>query len=375
MKKTAGGICALLLLGVSLFSLRGGVLKAGELEEKNVQLSEQPVIATEPSQETVQEPSLLNTEEPPTSQAAEPAIEPPIDSSVEEVISEESTEATKESSDPSSNTSSETSETEATTSSSSESTGESTTSTTSNSTTESSTSSTTTQESTSSTESMTSEEPAYSTESSTSISTTEEQETSPSSSDPEVSSPEVPPAEPPMVQVPQPSQPTVQTPRLTNGTQDQALSATSTLNLPKEWRAERLAESDLGRFELPLLSTFERKEVAAWIYGAIQQVGQPQEKNLEAAEFFKELYQMFYGTNLVEDSQKFQKEELLIGTLLYQDQKLVGLYLGNDSYLTLADVEVTEEHAEAEKKKRRKKPKNQKNQRSQSRNVKQSSVC
>ncbi|MGG5315241.1 glucosaminidase domain-containing protein [Enterococcus sp. AZ072] len=350
MKKTAGGICALLLLGVSLFSLRGGVLKAGELEEKNVQLSEQPVIATEPSQETVQEPSLLNTEEPPTSQAAEPAIEPPIDSSVEEVISEESTEATKESSDPSSNTSSETSETEATTSSSSESTGESTTSTTSNSTTESSTSSTTTQESTSSTESMTSEEPAYSTESSTSISTTEEQETSPSSSDPEVSSPEVPPAEPPMVQVPQPSQPTVQTPRLTNGTQDQALSATSTLNLPKEWRAERLAESDLGRFELPLLSTFERKEVAAWIYGAIQQVGQPQEKNLEAAEFFKELYQMFYGTNLVEDSQKFQKEELLIGTLLYQDQKLVGLYLGNDSYLTLADVEVTEEHAEAEKK-------------------------
>lgn len=344
MKKTAGGICALLLLSVTLFSLRGGVLKAGELET-SFQTSEQLETFTEPSSENVQEVPVAKVEEPLASQAVEPTTEP-----IKEVVSEESSEPAEESSDSSVSTSSETSTSESTSESAVESTtestvsssSESTTSSTSSSITETSTSSTTTQESTTSNSSTSSEEAIPSTEPNTTGSSTEESRPT-SSSESVVPPVEAPAAAAPTVQVPQSAQPTVQTPSFTNEVQDQALSAVSTLNLPKEWRAEKLAESDLGLFELPLLSSFERKEEAALIYGAIQQVGQPQEDTLTSEEFFQQLYLRLFGTMPTEHTQKTQQEELTAGMLLYQEQKLIGLYLGNDSYLTLADVEIEEE--------------------------------
>ncbi|MEO1769650.1 glucosaminidase domain-containing protein [Candidatus Enterococcus ferrettii] len=355
MKKTAGGICAVLLLGVSLFSLRGGVLKAGELETVR-HSSETTAPATAPSTELVQEAPTVTKEEPPASQVAEPIAEPTAESAVKEVNPETLTE----SSELISSTSSEASVTDPTTDStasssreitsetSSGSVSESTTSTTSSSITESSTETTTTQETSSSTETSSKEETIPSTESSTSTSTSEEQEQVPPSSEPELET--SPPAGVTPVQVPSAIPSTVQAPRLTNGTRDQALSATGTLNLPNEWKAEQLAESDLGLFELPLLSTFERQEIAVWIYGAIKQVGYPQEEALEPVAFFNELYQDLYGTTLPAENQKINEQDLQAGMLLYQSQgeKLVGIYLGNNSYLTLADIEVEKESKDKE---------------------------
>ncbi|MBO0460086.1 glucosaminidase domain-containing protein, partial [Enterococcus hulanensis] len=126
----------------------------------------------------------------------------------------------------------------------------------------------------------------------------------------------------------------------------EAFSETSTLNLPSELKTTEVAQSDLKGFELPLLSSFENKAHAALIYEGIKQLGTGQEDTYDATQLATELYQQLFELDLTETPEKLP-EELTVGSLLYQKKKeknsLLGIYIGDDYYLTVDDVKIERE--------------------------------
>ncbi|MBX8936291.1 glucosaminidase domain-containing protein, partial [Enterococcus gilvus] len=126
----------------------------------------------------------------------------------------------------------------------------------------------------------------------------------------------------------------------------EAFSETSTLNLPSELKTTEVAQSDLKGFELPLLSGFENKAHAALIYEGIKQLGTEQEDTYDTTQLATELYQQLFELDLTGTPEKLP-EELTVGSLLYQKKKdknsLLGIYIGDDYYLTVYDVEIERE--------------------------------
>ncbi|MGO3913469.1 glucosaminidase domain-containing protein, partial [Enterococcus viikkiensis] len=128
----------------------------------------------------------------------------------------------------------------------------------------------------------------------------------------------------------------------------EAFSQSSTLDLPSELKTSEVAQSDLKGFELPLLSSFKDKAHGALVYDGIKKLGIEQANNFSPEQLATELYHNLFGIELSGTPEQV-KEEINIGSLLYQKKKekneLVGIYIGEEYYLTVGDVEV----AQAEK--------------------------
>ena len=126
----------------------------------------------------------------------------------------------------------------------------------------------------------------------------------------------------------------------------EAFSETSTLNLPSELKTSEVAKSDLNGFELPLLSSFENKNQAAVIYEGIKQLGTEQEENYQAEQLATEIYQNLFDIEITGKIKELP-EEITVGSLIYQKKKdkntFLGVYIGDDYYLTVDDVEIEKE--------------------------------
>lgn len=120
-------------------------------------------------------------------------------------------------------------------------------------------------------------------------------------------------------------------------------SQTSTLDLPSELKMSAVAQSDLKGFELPLLTSFKDQTHAVLVYEGIKKLGTEQVASFSPEQLALELYRDLFGFELLGTPEKL-KEEASIGSLLYQKQdgknELVGIYLGENYYLTVADVAV-----------------------------------
>jgi len=134
----------------------------------------------------------------------------------------------------------------------------------------------------------------------------------------------------------------------------EAFAETSSLNLPSELKTTEVAQSDLKGFELPLLSSFENKNHAALIYEGIKKLGSEQAETYSAENMATELYQQLFSLEITGTPEKLP-EELTVGSLLYQKEKdkeiLLGVYIGDEYYLTVDDVEIergTKEASETE---------------------------
>ncbi|MGM0110101.1 glucosaminidase domain-containing protein [Enterococcus sp. DIV0187] len=135
------------------------------------------------------------------------------------------------------------------------------------------------------------------------------------------------------------------------------LSNLTTVELDPSLRVSEMAESDLNGFELPLLSSFESKEPAIFVYEGIKQLGKEaaeetlneesnQPEQLESSSEqndFKDPNQLIDSLTKrlfdqsVDQIQKSNRsfEEKEIGDLLYENGSLKGIYLGDSRYLTV----------------------------------------
>lgn len=135
------------------------------------------------------------------------------------------------------------------------------------------------------------------------------------------------------------------------------LSNLTTVELDPSLRVSEMAESDLNGFELPLLSSFESKESAIFVYEGIKQLGKEaaeetlneesnQPEQLESSSEqndFKDPNQLVdsltkrlfdQSVDQIEKSNRsFEEKE--IGDLLYENGSLKGIYLGDSRYLTV----------------------------------------
>lgn len=135
------------------------------------------------------------------------------------------------------------------------------------------------------------------------------------------------------------------------------LSNLTTVELDPSLRVSEMAESDLNGFELPLLSSFESKESAIFVYEGIKQLGKEaaeetlneesnQSEQLESSSEqndFKDPNQLVdsltkrlfdQSVDQIEKSNRsFEEKE--IGDLLYENGSLKGIYLGDSRYLTV----------------------------------------
>lgn len=337
MKKIMIGVCGVLVFIGGLISIRSGVLKAGELPEESsliveTETGESTVSVPESSESPVEEPEIV--EEVPVAEPEFPVTE---SSKIAESTTSSETPRTSES------TPSESSTVDSSTSTSSTTSTTSSTKPTSSSSTSSTTKPSSTKPSTT--------KPSASTPSSTKPSTT-----TPSSSVPQSSTSQSQPVTPaPTPVVPTtlaaaapvtPAYSSVQASSTFTPTVPEAFSETSTLNLPSELKTTEVAQSDLKGFELPLLSSFENKAHAALIYEGIKQLGTEQEDTYDTTQLATELYQQLFELDITGTPEK-RPEELTVGSLLYQKKKdknsLLGVYIGDDYYLTVDDVEIERE--------------------------------
>ncbi|WP_137663326.1 glucosaminidase domain-containing protein [Enterococcus hulanensis] len=351
MKKLVVGVCGVLVFIGGLASLRSGVLKAGELPEESSLIVETGTIESAVSI-------------PESSEA--PVVEAPVPEIVEEMPAEEQPEVpVVETPEPSGTTESEepTSSEPAPSESSTVDSSTNTSSTASSSASNSSSTKPSSSSSTSSTTTSSSTKPSNSSNSSSSKpSSTKPSTTTPNSSAPAQSSTSqsqekpiqsVTPAPTPVV----PSSPAAAAPitpeyasvQASSGftpTVPEAFAGTSSLNLPSELKTTEVAQSDLKGFELPLLSSFENKNHAALIYEGIKQLGTEQEETYSAEDMATELYQQLFEREITGTPEK-APEELTVGSLLYQKKKeknsLLGVYIGEEYYLTVDDVEIERE--------------------------------
>ncbi|MGL9727267.1 glucosaminidase domain-containing protein [Enterococcus sp. DIV0756] len=334
MKKIILGTCFVLACIIGLASLRSGALKAGELTSNSSLIVE---TGTMESSISIPESSEL----PPIEEnAPEPVNEVPTYESEDKI-----TETSELSEQPISSESSTEQSTDVPASESS--------------TTDSTTSSSSTASSSSTSTSIPNPSDSSTTKpSSSSQSSNTQPSTNPSSSAPTQTSTGKSQEEPTKPAPPAPASPSkpiasnttsVQSNAFVAPTAPEAFSETSTLNLPSELKTNEVAKSDLNGFELPLLSSFKNKDHAAVIYEGIKQLGTEQEENYSVEQFATELYQKLFNLEMTDKPEKMP-EEMTVGSLIYQKNKeknvLLGVYIGEDYYLTVDDVEIEEDEEE-----------------------------
>lgn len=356
MKKIVIGICGLLVFICGLAGLRSGALKADELTKES-----SLIVETSPSESSipvpdsgdgpvnegvepegnVQEPVI--TPEVPNTEPSESLV-PPVSSDIENPISSASVPPESSTVDSSVSTSS-------TPTSSSSSTGNSQSSSSASSSNESTSS--TTKPSTSATNNT---KPVESTSSTTNSSATipsstagSQASTNQSQEVPKQSASPVVTPEGPTTAAGIPTAPntaSVQANSFVAPTAPDAFSETSTLNLPSELKTTEVAQSDLKGFELPLLSSFENEAQAALIYEGIKQLGIEQEENYSAEQFASDIYQSLFHLEISNNPEKLP-EEITVGSLIYQkeedENRLLGIYIGDDYYLSVDEVEIEKE--------------------------------
>ena len=333
MKKIVLGVCGLLVFIGGLAGIRSGVLKAGELTKDSSFIVE---TGTVESAVTMPESSEMPVEEVIVPEAESPAL---VEEQLEVPIEESSALP-----EPSSSSEPVPSSTSSDMVSSESSTTESSTSVSSTGSTSTSASSSTA--SSSSTTSAT--KPSSSTSSQTKPSTTTPSSAEPTK--PSTTQPSKAPTTPASSNTPvtpgTTNKASVQTNAFVAPSAPEAFSETSTLNLPSELKTDEVAQSDLKGFELPLLSSFKNKDHAAVIYEGIKQLGTEQADNYSVEQFTTELYQELFDREIVEKPEKMP-EETTVGSLIYLKNKeknvLLGVYIGEDYYLTVDDVEIEEE--------------------------------
>ncbi|MGL9730446.1 glucosaminidase domain-containing protein [Enterococcus sp. DIV0756] len=335
MKKIVLGVCGVLVFIGGLAGIRSGVLKAGELTKDSSFIVE---TGTVESAVIVPESSEMPVEEVIVPEAENPAL---VEEQPEVPIEESSAlpEPSSSSEPVPSSASSDTSSSESSTTDSSTSTSESS----------SSTDSSTSASSSSSIPSTT--KPSSSTSSHTKPSTTTPSSAEPTK--PSTTQPSKAPTTPASSNTPvtpgTTNKASVQTNAFVAPSAPEAFSETSTLNLPSELKTDEVAQSDLKGFELPLLSSFKNKDHAAVIYDGIKQLGTKQEENYYVEQFATELYQKLFNLEITGKPEKMP-EELTIGSLIYQKNEeknvLLGVYIGDDYYLTVDDVEIEKEDEE-----------------------------
>ena len=345
MKKIMIGVCGVLVFIGGLISIRSGVLKAGELPEESSLIVETGTVESavsipESSEMPVEEGIVPDTvEEVPVEDPEVPTVE--STTSLETPTTSESTpseSSTVESSTSTSSTTSTSSSTKPTSSSSASSTTKPSSTKPSNSSTSSSTKPSNTKPSNTKPSATTpsSSVPAQS-------STSQRQPVTPAPAQP--ATPVVPTTPAAAAPVTPPTT-SVQSSSFVAPSAPEAFSETNTLNLPSELKTTEVAQSDLKGFELPLLSSFENKAHAALIYEGIKQLGTEQEDTYDATQLATELYQQLFELDLTGTPEKLP-EELTVGSLLYQKKKeknvLLGVYIGEDYYLTVDDVEIERE--------------------------------
>lgn len=334
MKKIIIGTCFVLACIIGLASLRSGALKAGELTSNSSLIVE---TGTMESSISIPESSEL----PPIEEnAPEPVNEVPTYESEDKITetSELSDQpiVSESSTDQSTDVpASESSTTDSTTSSSSVVSSSSTS--TSN---QNPSDSSTTKPSSSSQSSNTQPSTIPSSSAPTQTSTGKSQEEPTKPAPPAPASPSKPIAS---------NTTSVQSNAFVAPTAPEAFSETSTLKLPDELKTDEVAQSDLKGFELPLLSSFKNKNHAAVIYEGIKQLGTEQEENYSAKQFATELYQKLFNLEITGKPEKMP-EELTIGSLIYRKNEeknvLLGIYIGDDYYLTVDDIEIEKEDEE-----------------------------
>ena len=340
MKKIVIGVCGIFVFIGGLASIRSGVLKAGELTKDSsliveTETAESTISIPESSETPVNEPIVPESEvEAPVEVPAEEPTEP-----MEPPVSSESVASSEPSSSESSTRPSSTSSSESTSSSSTSSSQSSSNDSSNNST------SSTTKPSSGTKPSQT--KPSTTTPSSSeptkpSVSQNQEEPKPPVKPEPTPVVPSSPAATAPAT----PAYSSVQEHSFFAPTAPEAFSETGNLKLPSELKTTEVAQSDLKGFELPLLSSFKNKAHAAVIYEGIKQLGTEQEENYSAEQLATDMYQNLFELKITGTPEKMP-EEISVGSLMYQKKKdknvLLGVYIGEDYYLTVDDVEIDEE--------------------------------
>ncbi|MBO0460079.1 glucosaminidase domain-containing protein [Enterococcus hulanensis] len=347
MKKLVVGVCGLLVFIGGLASLRSGVLKAGELPEESSLIvetgtTESAVSVPEGSEVSVVEASVPEiVEEIPVEEQPEvPVVATPEPSGTTESEAPTTSEPPSESSTVDSSTSI-------------SSTASSSTSTSSSTKPSSTTPPSSTKPSNSSNSSSTKPSTTTPSSSAPAQSSTSQSQVAPSQSVTPTPTPMVP-SSPAAAAPVTPEYAGVQVSSAFTPTVPEAFAETSTLNLPSELKTTEVAQSDLKGFELPLLSSFENKNHAALIYEGIKQIGTEQEETYDATQLATEIYQKLFEQEITGTPEKLP-EELKVGSLLYQKEKdktvLLGVYIGDEYYLTVDDLEIergTEDSSETE---------------------------
>ncbi|MBO0452070.1 glucosaminidase domain-containing protein [Candidatus Enterococcus murrayae] len=355
MKKVVVGVCGVLVFIGGLASIRSGVLKAGELTNESSLVVEtgtveSAVTVPESSEapvteaivpEVVEEVPVAEPEVPvvESSEMPEPSVpsEPPPPATSESMPTESSTTA------PSSSGSS----TADSSSSTSSATKPSTSSSTSSTTKPSSTTPSSTKPSQGTTPSASTPSSSVPTQSSTSQSQEEPKQPAALAPAPVV------PSTPAAAALVTPNTTSVQANSFVAPTVPEAFSQTSALKLPSELKTTEVAQSDLKGFELPLLRSFENEKHAAVIYEGIKKLGVEQEEDYNAEQLATDVYHDLFKKEIT-GTPKELPEEISVGSLLYQKKKdkttLIGIYIGDDYYLTVDDVEIEEETEEATEK-------------------------
>lgn len=139
----------------------------------------------------------------------------------------------------------------------------------------------------------------------------------------------------------QPALPTYSNPSETLGLSSQG----EKVELAEELRVSKVAESDLNGFELPLLKTIEDRNRAILIYEGIHLVGKIEESDaqIESSEnLLNELTTKLFGQEF-KDTKKTDSNKKEPGDLLYKKGSLIGMYLGDDYYLSYRNKEKDEE--------------------------------
>lgn len=356
MKKIVIGICGLLVFIGGLAGLRSGALKADELTKES-----SLIVETSPSESSIPAPDSgdgpVNEGVEPEGNVQEPVITPevpntePSESLVPPVSSDIENPTSSASVPPENSTVDSSVSTSSTPTSSSSSTGNSQSSSSASSSNESTSS--TTKPSTSATNNT---KPVETTSSTTNSSATipsstagSQASTNQSQEVPKQSASPVVTPEGPTTATGIPTAPntaSVQANSFVAPTAPDAFSETSTLNLPSELKTTEVAQSDLKGFELPLLSSFENEAQAALIYEGIKQLGIEQEENYSAEQFASDIYQSLFHLEISNNPEKLP-EEITVGSLIYQkeedENRLLGIYIGDDYYLSVDDVEIEKE--------------------------------
>ncbi|MGM0238056.1 glucosaminidase domain-containing protein [Enterococcus sp. AZ103] len=157
----------------------------------------------------------------------------------------------------------------------------------------------------------------------------------------------VPSVEQPNI-VPYPYQPSVSTnysPVPTIGNTNPLGEHEVTLN--EDLKVSQVAESDLNGYELPLLSSFNNENQGLLVYEGLRQLGE-KEENYTNEQLLSEMYvQLFNQEFTAIESQLIDHlEELQPGDTLLVKNKPIGMYLGEDHYLTVKTENAKEEDTE-----------------------------